>query len=592
MENKTISILHFAVLALVLILWSCDSNTEEVEFKDEASSRNGMKAVAIVSLGNSSDLDTRSTVNTQDGWGVGAFSIGDEVGLYSISGLENPDNNDLFNQPAKNKIMYFEGMTGSNYRFGNSDFLIDPSTLGGSSHYSLMYYPYYEDMPETYVSSGDYKPQGMWIRKTDDIDGIEKCIDIMATYGNVQYGKGTDNSYSSVNSYTYGSSYLSLSNGLLAPTFYHICSTIAIIRGNGFKEAEDRRIWVVMQNPVTDFRIRQSSSTGVFYPAFQYHPKDNEEEMVKIIEESKFEVNKYRVWQAWQGANYGGNETFYAVVPPGTASFIFLQDDNGVWQNAGDFYLYSSTSKIANTGYRFYVTITLEGLNPVVRPVLIEDWNNGGEITDQLEVGINNYNEYLDWLRVYNLYTQSRNPALEEQLKSYGVGVYDPISDYTSWTFYINSDIVLPNKPEYTITKLDDTLKGVSVYTNIKISNLQVPLVEEMGEKGVLEAFEFYDLYIVDTEENGKSYTGGLVSSIKNGRINNCKVINGIIVSDKSSGMLAGEIVGGKITNTTVSGQVIGSSTSPDYMGWFGVNSGNIIFEDNYSAELYFETFN
>lgn len=577
MNIRNIITKGFIFIFVGTFVCSCNS-----EMPEESIKTRGVPATADATIGNMNDeIKTRAVANSYDRWSTSQFNLGDVVGLYSSTGMQKPDDINDYTGEVYNGEMFFEGMTGTAYRFSNPDIVLDPLLVGGSSNYSMMYHPYYADMPDPYDSTTQ---KGMPLRVKSE--GFEKCIDFMQT----QYYYYTSNSSS-----TYYR--IPLTGGVLQPSFYHYFSELVIQRGYGFDNPKDKRVWVVMRNPYTDIRIRRTSKTTYYTFSIQYTPDAGEDLMVTLIDDEpgKTTVNKYRVWEAWPGSKYNSIDSYYCVIPPMEVAYILIQDNNGKWQNVGDFYLsYSSqyTSKTARNCNRYIITIMLEGLEPVVKPVIIEDWTNGGEITDQSDAGIDSYTDFTQWLAYYNLYTETRNEALVEQLKPYGDYVRNTATDELSWTFYINNDIEFPNGVEDQILKLDDTLMGSSVYSNYNITNLRFPLVKEMGPNGVLKALNFNDLYLINI--NGEeTVTGGIVTNLYGGTIEDCNIDNGIIVSNYPSGMFAGDVTSGTLKNCNVSGQVIGLSTASDpFKGVFGTNpSGTVTSTGNNFKELYFETY-
>ena len=584
---------------LCIFLFSMSSCSNEIEKELTPSQPKGEPAVVYASIGKNTDNRTRATYNSYDRWSIASFINGDVVGMYALTGKQNPANENEFNQKVENGKMLFEGSMGNYYRFGNSEIILDPQSV--NSKFSMMYYPYYEDMPPTYPPTKTIK--GKPLRELDG--GIEKCIDFMETY--ISY---SSNGYSS-----YGSSYLTLTNGVLMPKFYHYCSELVIQRGEGFKNARDRRIWVVMQKPLTDIRIVQSSSTtSSFTYQFQYNPEDNEDLEVQLVEDVSKTIinNKYRVWQAWQGTDYNGIESYYAIIPSSATSYntsgtltenlnpvsyILIQDDNGNWQNVGDFYLYNynGPTKLGLYGNRYVLTIELLDLNAVVRPVLIEDWNDEISATDNRKVGIYYYEDFVKWASLYNLYTESHSEDLVEQLKSYGDAVKNEATGEYRWTFYINNDIELINESELLISKLEDTLMGSSEYKNYTITNLTGTLIGEITETGKLQSLSFDDVYIISigNDLNLDDTTGALTTMLNGGTIENCTINNGIIVSDKPAGIVAGTVTSGTVRKCRFTGQVVGSTTNTTYPGIFGTDAtGAINMENNHITGLYFENYN
>lgn len=548
-------ILYLPILGVVPFLGGC---AEEISGGSSTVQR-GLGAEAYISLGDRPE--TRVTYDTYDHWSIATFSSGDVVGFYTLKGRQNPADESVFDQDVVNQPMYYEGRIGNYYRFSNPDIKVDALTVGSS--FSKMYYPYFADMPSTTASSG----KGIQLRKMD-VDGIEKCIDFM-------YSSNTG---------------ITLTNGMLQPTFNHYCGVIGIQRGEGFDSPDDPTIWVVMQNPYTDIRITQTSSTSSFDYTLQNTTDESEEELLISLNPDKPNqtVNKNRAWQCWPGFAYNGLETYYVLVPPGNVSYILMQNNKGQWVAVSDFYLNSTSNKSVSSNYRYMLSVKMESLETIVKPVFVAQWNEEVRITDDRKVGMQSPDEFTSWIKLYNSYVEQGRPEeLVEDLRQFGDAESIGSDGQYKWKFYINDNIDLEPKGNYTITKLEDLLEGSSVYTNYIITNLRHTLIEEMGEGGGLHALDFNELYVIDTE-GGQEYCGGIIRRMTGGTVDACNVKNGIVVSNKITGMVAGLKSGGIITNCMLSGDVIGISSDTNFPGVVGELSGSAQITGNNTTELNF----
>ena len=509
---------------------------------------------------------TRANRSSDDGWSIVSFSQGDAAGLYCVKGIQNPDNPDDYSLPAFNAKMSFEGVTDKTYRFGSSEVVMDPVLVSGSGSggFSMMYYPYYADMPDYEDTS---KP-GIPIRLVDEMDGIEKMLDFFGTYSKGDASGSTSSS-----------GWISQSGGVLKPTFNRFYSSLVLQRGEGFDDPKDPRIWIVMQNPYTHIRVNKSTSTyNRFTYGLQYYTEESEDElMIDIMEKyglqhdydesKKLTVNRHCVWQTWEGLD----KKIYVSIPPRVSIYyILIQDNNGFWQCVTDFYLTSVGSKTGNHGWRYTLKITLQGVDVVARPVSVERWDDEVNITDNRKVGINNAVEYADWVSTYNAYTENnRDESKIDELKKYGDTTYNEETAERKWTFYINDNIYFQNNDYFpTIRKLEDVIEGSSTYTNYDINNLRSTLVEQMAKGGAIRALDFKDIYLVQPEDSDAPY-GAIVGQMTGGLIEECNITNGVVISNNAAGMIAGEVSGGEVKGCTVSGNVIGSE-SVEGRGLFG----------------------
>lgn len=529
-----------ATIFLGLGITSCSGDIDA----PESGSTQGIPLYVEAKLGAYEINATRANTDSYDKWSSTNFSIGDKVGMFSLTGIQNPDNENDYTTPARNLDLDFEGRTNGYNRFGNPEHLMDPATL--NSKYGVIYSPYYEGMPENPYDNTN--PPGMPIRRTDPNDGIEKCVDYLRTTSNN----------------------ITINSGVLRPSFSHYFYTLVLQRGEGFKNAPDKRIWVVMQNPYTDIRVKQTSATSTYSHQLQYNPDPDEEVMDYIGGVTKFKVNKHSVWQAWDGADYNGLPSKYVVCPYEYIFFILIQDDYGTWQNVTDFTLYSSYKR-GSSGYRYVLTIELQGLHVVVRPVSVEKWDDETNISDNRPVGINSYDEYLNWVYYYNLYTaHNRNPEYEEELIKYGDAERNTQTGEVTWNFYINHDFEFSNNDPYKVSRLDDILEGSSTYTNYTLSNLRTTMIGEIGPAGALRALDFKDLYIIQPD-NETEATGAIADYLNGGKIEKCNIFNGVMIGRRSAGMVAGKANGGAVTECSFSGDVIGSSSNEEFNSMFGI---------------------
>ena len=568
------------IVVMAALVTSCISDTKG----DDEQTPKGMRAYADVTLAKEVSAQSRATLNNSDHWTIASFNSGDETGMYSLAGKQNPDNPADFSLSVVNERMSYEGKIGDAYRFGTSGIVIDPETV--NSQASLMYYPYYPDMPDPADATG---LPGMPLRREDG--GMEKCIDFM-------YTMDPNSLLPTVNNR------IPLTNGVLTPKFYHYFVNLILQRGAGFESAPDRRIWVVMKNPYTDVRFKRTDNSTYSTHAYvlQYNPDVFEVEGVDLMvdinklpyktpdgdfvddgleEQEPFNVNRYALWETWEGSKYSGIESRYAVIPPKEdVYFIYIQDNYGNWQKVSDFKL--DDGKQGARGYSYTLTIMLVGTKVVVRPVAIESWNEEINIADIRKVGIDDYSEYFRWVSTYNAYIEdNRNESYVEELMKYGDAKMNTETNEISWTFYINNDIEFRDDhiADFAqIKQLDDAIEGSSTYVNYSISNIRDTMVGRMGANGVIKALDFKDIYLVQPESAGLQPYSALIGEMAGGTIERCNVLNGVLVSRNEVGMVAGKVSGGTVINCNISGDVIGKSTAagPDYNGMFGTVEGTV----------------
>lgn len=592
-----------AAAALAMLVTACVADKELVP-----ESRNkGTRAYAEVTLASGVHAESRAVLDTYNHWTIASFGPNDETGLVTLKGRQNPENISDFSLRVENERMVYEGRVGMDaYRFGTTEIVIDPETVNSDA--SFMYYPYFADMPSADDKSG---LAGMPLRRTDD--GIEKCIDFMTTMSPTQ----------NVVTAKYR---LTLTNGVLTPKFYHYFTMLILQRGEGFRNAPDKRMWVVMKNPYTDIKFKITYSNYNFFGYYlQYTPDafepegadlmvdlhslpknrdgddegegddesgDGEDDNGSADDENPFNVNKYALWETWEGGAHNSIESRYVVIPPSEeVFFVYIQDDYGTWQKVSDFKL--ADGKSGDLGYRYVLTIKLVGTKAVVRPVSIVPWNDEINIADIRKVGIDDYSEYYDWVSTYNAYIESgRNDSYVESLSKYGDATLNTETGDMSWSFYINNDLTFrdDHMADFAQVKLlEDAIEGSSTYINYSISNIRNTMVAAMGAGGAIRALDFKDVYLVQAEQSDPQPYGALVGEMRGGTIERCNILNGVLVSTCEVGMMAGRASGGEVRGCTVSGNVIGSSTADGYYGLFGTVEGNsLTVVNNRTAGLQF----
>lgn len=550
-------------LLLLTLLASCSTEEGLLE-NDKAESESVMNAY----ITGRQDYNTRRVTDSDDGWSTNSFTYGDVAGFFSTKGNLSSEYDESAKYPEGviNGQMSYLGNMGSAYKFGNSEIRLDPSAVASGVKY--MYFPY---SPALDNALDDDATEGMKIRVEDN--GIEKCVDYMYT------------------------SSFDFTNGVLSPKFSHLFSEIVVIPGEGFDQQEEQEIKIVLASPWTDIKIRENRYTsGAIYSwvANLYYNGDNSDE-AKL---------KARTWETWPGKDYKNRKAWYAVLPTtntGTTSFnqhrisyIEIKDNYGHVQKVSDFYFGTSDGEEVKTiygGRRYPVEVVLTEIGAIVRPVVIEPWEDPTEITDKREKGINDFAEFEQWASHYNTYLASGRLEDEEGINTllqYGDAVRD-INGRMNWTFYVNNDIVFEDNTLFQIDRLEDVLIGASNYVNFTLSKLNKPLVKVMDDHGALMNLDFKDLYVASSSTDP---VGGIFTTIKGGRVENCNILLGIVVGAGPVGMIAGEVSDAVINYCSATGSIFGSTTCQEPFGLFGTTPESTILTDNQSGEILFELYN
>lgn len=570
-------------------------------------------AVMNVTLPEAGAEWSRHTVdNSTDSWTTKSFSMGDKIGVFATGGLVDSNGE---SQWILNEHMDYDQATGStNYRFRNDALLINTSLMGGKVG-KYVYFPYCEDMPLPYTQeytwrdgsdneyyAGDKKQTpadmtthpGMYlrVRGTDYKDRpIDRCVDYMY-----------------INN-------ISLTNGALGGGFYHGFSEMIIVRGEGFDECPDEyvdEITVVLNSGFTRMRLNafRENATGnfSFRPQNYFWPADEADKGITQEEAKR--------WKAWKGADYVDidqytgetvfRDAWYVILPTAhsysypSVTYIEIHNNEGKIQKVTNFDLYVNPNtgvadKQMRPGYRYAVEVMMVEGNATVRPHSITDWNEGlngeNDITDVREAGINGYEDFRQWLPLYNqfvMYINDRSwerPTKPEHIT--GNENYQKLAQYGdydlnngTWRFYINDKIEIPAGDAVFINELQDILEGASQFANIPVKNLKGTLIGTIKGKGELRYLDFDNLYVKPATNGYYSGTAGaLVNHLDGGKLHRCNVNNGTVVGSDAGtvGMLCGTVSGtATITDCKVSGAVIGTAWgNPVYTeGLFGSVGG------------------
>lgn len=546
-------IIYYLIIFSAPLFYSCQSS-EEIE----PTSILDNHSIEVI-IGNSKEMDTRVIRDEYDDWSTAGFSTGDAIGFFTRSGIKNTPNGRAINV----RMDYMGRSSSTGYRFGNSDIEL-PQYL--ASYSSYLYYPY----TSIFDNEADFEStEGLKLRQIDN--GIEKCIDFL--YSPMAYADNNTNQ--------------------VLVSLQHRFSEIILFRGKGFDQAENTDINIIVTEPYTDIRVQgtridvETGLTNEWKEKLYYNGENTQEERLR-----------HRTWKAWQASKWKYDiESWYAIIPTtGTnkLSYIELYDNDGLLHKITDF---QSWNKVFKEGYRHIMTVELTDYGVQVRPVIIQNWDDTIDITDKREKGINNYVDYEEWALAYNAYNLNRSNPDDNYvsiLEKYGDRIETNNGASQLWTFYITGDINLKEDTKYQVDYLNDKIEGGSYYNFFKISNIKKTLFGEITADGSFSYMKLDNVFIQNLIE--EQPIGVIANKLKGGYLNNIIINNGTLVGNEAVGMIVGDINGGSVTNTTVSGSIFGKHTysvagEPNF-GLFGEVSGNPELVNNNSKALIFESNN
>ncbi|MCH5226240.1 MAG: hypothetical protein J1F16_00260 [Muribaculaceae bacterium] len=547
-------ILLMTLPILVAELFTACENQEPKEF---ARTQDGLKVYLTFADGHEVSA-SRATTNPQDQWGVLDFSVGDELGFYSIRGNADAPGG---NGPFYNVSMSYQGKSGNSYVFNTDNLNLTMTNLTASGMY--MYYPYYGGMGVE-LPSGDMDPEdatGLLLRKEVEVETStgetvtqKRCIDFMGVAVSA-----TD-----------------LTNGYITGSISHEFFQIVILRGQGFENptapvGEDPdEIIVVLDQPYSHIKVQQKSN-NTFVP-----------ELVYSGGEFPQEIMAYREWNAWRGADYPNAETgepaSYVFLPVTanqvpSISYIKIRDNNGIMQTVSSFNV-SNGNKNLVRGSILPLTVKMDGLVPTVYPATITSWNGDVNLTNEREKGIRNYTDLEQWLKTYNLYKSDPSDSHREDLYNYGDYTEGTGGENGIWHFYLMGDFDLSQLPEaFYIPEFSDILDGQSTeleashFQNHTLSNFRSAQAMFGTLSGTLMNIDFNDLEV--TSDIGSDGPVGIIANnFTNGLITNCNLTDGYIMHSATVGVIAGKCDGGSVSDSSFSAFLIGGNTGTPFLNY------------------------
>lgn len=321
-------------------------------------------------------------------------------------------------------------------------------------------------------------------------------------------------------------------DGTIFYAFKHACSMLLIYRGEGFdaKNGSDYQVKVKLEK---GRKSEVYSNNGNF-------------SLLTTDDDSKptnFTANYCD--------NYGADndEKVYSVIlPPGAkVKYIQMVDNFGTMQ-----YIYPEETLTLSGGWRYPVTVKLDGLYPTIYPHDITPWNDQIITIDTKNPGIYDLEKFQQWIEAYK-----NSPQDADELDDYGV------YDNNKWTFHLYADIDCKNitVASSLIPTFSDCLDGHGhTLKNIKLTptdgKTNIGIIGELKDEGSIENLKVEGITVSGgTSDN--YYTGTIAGTITNGSITECK-ITGIDIDCPNGhvGALAGKISAGTVTTCLLEGNL------------------------------------
>lgn len=462
----------------------------------------------------------------------GGFKESCQIGIYSLYGTDGTDTNPLVNTP-----LIFKGSS-----FVNEGIQIPSMTNLGKT---FAYYPYSE-------INSDIKTENGY------------PIDIYIEENNNPYYK--DNKNEVIDLLT-ASNTGSLDDGKIFYSFKHACSMLMIYRGEGFDSE-------TISDPTVKVKLKEGLKAFVVYDKGEFTLKTYTDESVQQI----FATNYCKSYQAV--GQIDAKPVYSVILPPGAeVEYIQMMDNFGTMQ-----YIYPENDMTLDGGYRYPVTVKLDGLFPTIYPHEINEWSDV-EISIDQKGGIYTTEDLEGWMNAYNSDDQS-----DDQLKEYGT----KNDESGKWTFHLYADVdcnTIENCQSF-ITTFTDCLEGHGhTLSNIKLTKKENGNIGFVGE---LNGGSINNLKI-----DGISISGGTVDNdcigtiagtIINGSITECKITGIEIYSEKGYvGSLAGKATSGTVDKCLLEGNLrLGKEVSiEDGQKLFGVKADNFTLGETNTSGVY-----
>lgn len=427
----------------------------------------------------------------------GGFVKGCKIGLYSTYGPDGPDDpNKLINIPLTHR--------GGGNNFESTEIQI--SSISNLGH-TFAYYPYSETND---VNGADYDDEKYPINiyavgKEDEESNAEtylgennKVVDLLWGINDGTIGEG----------------------GSFVFSMEHACTMLIIYRGKGFKdisndESEKDEVTVKLKKKINVFTQKVGGNN------WKLVPEASTEDVAE--DDLLFPTNMCESYTL-PGSKDEPSPVYSVILPPGAEiDYIRMKDNFGEWQYVKP----KEGQTVYNAlegGWRYPVTVQLDGLEPTIYPHDITKWDENDVYIKNEAAGIYDANGLVAWMK-----EMAKDEPSEDELAKYGKK-----SPGGGWIFYINDNIDCSSLSSTTpiqslLTDFEATLDG----RGRTLSNLTLQKTDDGGDNIGL--------------------FGNLKGCVTNLKINNI-TIKGGTSENECIGTIAGVIAGGEVTSCKVTG--------------------------------------
>lgn len=442
----------------------------------------------------------------------GGFHDDCKIGIYSLNGTDGTETNPLVNTP-----LIFKGSS-----FVNEGIQIPSMTNLGKT---FAYYPYSEINNVENATEGEKKyPIDIYIKNDNN-----------PYYSTDNNNPNPENKNQVIDLLT-ASNTGSLDDGKIFYSFRHACSMLMIYRGDGFdsENISDRTVKV---------KLKEGLEAFVVYETNKFILKTYPDEEAEQI----FETNYCGSYKAV--GQLEAKPVYSVILPPGAeVEYIQMMDNFGTMQ-----YIYPENDMTLDGGYRYPVTVKLDGLFPTIYPHEINEWSDV-EISIDQKGGIYTAEDLEGWMYAYNSDDQSY-----DELTKYGT------NDDGKWKFHLYADVdcsTIENCQSFITTFTDcleghgHTLSNINLEKSDNSNSNNIGFIGDLAGGGSINNLKIDGISISGgTEDN--DCTGTIAGTITNGSITECKITGIEIYSEKGYvGSLAGKATSGTVDKCLLEGNL------------------------------------
>lgn len=502
------------------------------------------------------------------------FTEGDQIGFYSFhknkcaggTQSSHPDSETCDKEYLKNEPLSYSISSGtSKFVFISENVQnVIMNTLG----LTFAYYPYSDAKPaDNYLPADDHTHYIHIFNEDYEKNGGYQIEDILTA---------TKRQYSDVN-YTFG----------------HQFSMVLIFLGKGFTPEKNKALTVHLTEKVIGAHITRkwNGNAEQFTFTVDKVPTDNETTGLSAFKTRKIE--NYKLSETEKESR-----TVYPVILPSGMEIDYIEatDVNGNIQKIRSV---KETLPELKSGWKYPMTIRMDGIVPTVYPHEIEPWGEPTKIEVDKLPGIYTSDDFEKWLALYNTYIADKKDIPEEKQDS--LEKYGDYTEQKKWIFYLRDSIDCSKIESTSGTLIKRLVEGVTLDGgNHILKNLMLDLKDSEPEQGMGLIGEITDggylqnlrmKFVTVRSKSIDKPSGCIAARISGGQITNCTVRQAIMICKSTSGILAGEMTNGSVDNCKFHGMVQAPFyplPKEEYKGIVGKIDAGTIIDNNLTNHVIF----